>query len=94
MQPSTVKHVAMNFILTLFASLTLAGCVTHSVPDTSVLVGMSGQQATEALRARGLDNFWLIVPPLAATKPAYLYAGHRDLAGWPCPPRQRVAVHF
>lgn len=65
MQTSTVKHVAMNFIPTLFTSLTLAGCVTHSVPDTSGLVGMSGQQATEALRVRGLDNFWLIVPPAA-----------------------------
>jgi hypothetical protein len=84
----------MKLVAVIFASLTIIGCAMSRQPDTSGLVGMTMQQARQALRARGLDDVSRVDPPAQAKKPSYLYAEHRDLVGWPCPPRQWIAVYF
>jgi hypothetical protein len=84
----------MKHLPVFFASVTLAACASDKPPDTSGLLGLTEQQATEALHARGLDNVSRVSPPPQAHRPSYLYAEHRDLVGWPCPPRPWIAVYF
>jgi hypothetical protein len=84
----------MKHLPVFFASVTLAACASDKPPDTSGLLGLTEQQATEALHARGLDNVSRVSPPPQAHRPSCLYAEHRDLVGWPCPPRPWIAVYF